>query len=214
MVSDSPFLRRKLKEESGFTLIETVLTMVILAAFLGIVFSAMRIGVKSWEKGEAVMEKASVKRTVTTKLAKDISSAYPYKEHTEEGDAVLFSGGSKTLGFVSVSGAGLPGLPWGGAKWVYYSVRDGKLTVREKTVPCSGVERDEGGRLIVLDRGVAGVSFEYLGGNGWERHWYAADQNGLPVSIRVNISFNDGRKAVTESVIVGLTHERQKKPAA
>lgn len=212
MTCDSAFPWRKFKEERGFTLVETIVTLVILVILLGIVLSAMRLGIRSWEKGEAVIENAGSKRTITSKLAGEISSAYPYKENTDGGEAVLFRGGSKTIGFVTINGSGLSGLPWGGAKWVYYSVRDGKLTVREKTVPGVNAGADEGGRLIELDRGVAAILFEYLGEGGWEGSWDANGKNGLPEAVRIKISFSDGRKAATETVSVGLTHDRQKEP--
>ncbi|MBI5236993.1 MAG: prepilin-type N-terminal cleavage/methylation domain-containing protein [Deltaproteobacteria bacterium] len=212
MTFDSVFPWRKYKEERGFTLVETIVTLVILVIILGIVLSAMRLGIRSWEKGEAVMENAAARRTITSKLAGEISSAYPYKEKTDGGETVLFIGGSKTIGFVTVSGSGLSGLPWGGAKWVYYSVRDGKLTVREKTVPGVDVEADEGGRLIELDEGVAGIAFEYLNKDEWEGSWDANEKKGLPTAVKIKVSFSDGRKAATETVPVGLTHDRQKVP--
>lgn len=201
---------RKFREELGFTLIETIVTLVILVMVLGIVLSAMRLGIRSWEKGEAVIEGVAARMTVTSKLSGEIGSLYPFTVKTDGADAVLFRGGSKAFGFVTVSGSGIHGLPWGGARWEYYSVRDGKLTVREKTVPGVNVEADDGGRLVELDSGVAEIAFEYLGKDGWEGSWDASDKKALPEAVRIMISFNDGRKAITETVPVGLTHDRQK----
>jgi prepilin-type N-terminal cleavage/methylation domain-containing protein len=203
---------RELRDERGFTLLETILTMVILVVILGIVLSAMRIGIRSWEKGEAAAEDAASIRAITSRLSKEIGSAYPYKDRTDGAVRVLFTGGPGALGFVTVS-QGLPGLPWGGAKWVYYSVRDGVFTVREKTVPAAGALKDEGGRLNELDRDVAAVSFEYLGADGWEKSWDAEDKKALPASVRVSISFSDGRKAVTETALPGLTGHGPKEQA-
>jgi prepilin-type N-terminal cleavage/methylation domain-containing protein len=120
----SVFPWRKFKEERGFTLVETIMTLVILVVLLGIVFAALRLGIRSWEKGEAATESSAARRTMTSKLAGDIGSAYPYNEKTDGGKAVLFIGGGADLGFVTASGSGLSGGPWGGAKWVYYSVPD------------------------------------------------------------------------------------------
>jgi prepilin-type N-terminal cleavage/methylation domain-containing protein len=212
MASGNSFPWRKFKEDRGFTLVETIMTLAILVVLLGIVFSALRLGIRSWEKGEAVIESSAAKRTITSKFAGEIGSAYPYTEKTEGGSLVLFSGGQAALGFVTAGGYGLYGAPWGGAKWVYYSVRDGKLTVREKTVPAVNVRADEGGRLIELDEGVAAIAFEYLGEDGWVETWDAAGENGLPMAVKINISFNDGRKAATESVPLGMTHDPQKTP--
>lgn len=212
MAGAGEFIGRKFRDDRGFTLLETILTMVILVVMLGIVLSAMRIGIRSWEKGEAAAENAAAVRTITSRLSKEIGSAYPYKDRIDGADRVLFTGGPGTLGFVTVN-PGLPGLPWGGAKWVYYSLSGGVFTVREKTVPEPGAFKDEGGRLVELDRNVAAVSFEYLGEDGWEKSWDAEYKKSLPASIRVNISFSDGRKGVTEPVLLGFTGNRQKDPA-
>jgi len=204
-----PFTGRAARDERGFTLIETILTLSILVVMLGIVFSAMRMGIRSWEKGEAVAEEASAARAVTSKLAKEAGSLYPYRDMVDGSEVVLFTGENTELGFVTVS-QGLSGLPWGGGKWVYYSLRADVLTVREKTVPSAGVLKDEGGRLTELDSGVDRVSFEYMGAGGWENIWNADDKQALPASIRVNISFRDGRKPIMEQVNVGLTGDMRK----
>ena len=205
--------RRKSGDEPGFTLIETILTLAILSAMLVIVFSALRIGLMSWEKGEAAARDGSAIRTITSKLAKEIGSAYPYKDNIDGNVTVLFTGGSKELGFVTAA-PGISGLPWGGAKWVYYSLRGDVLTVREKTVPSAGTLHDWGGRLTELDRGVDTLSFEYLGEDGWEKSWDVRDKETLPSSIRVNISFRDGKKAVSVPVMVELSGLRRKETAA
>lgn len=197
------------RDERGFTLIETILTLAILSAMLVIVFSAMRIGLKSWEKGEAAAEDGAATRTVASKLSREIGSAYPYKERIDGNIKVLFTGGSKELGFVTVA-PGLPGLPWGGAKWVHYSLQDDLLTVREKTVPAVDTQKDKGGRLTELDKGVDSLSFEYLGENGWEKSWDVEEEKSFPSSIRVNISYRDGRKPINAPISIGLSQQKKK----
>lgn len=200
---------RERRDERGFTLIETILTLAILSAMLVIVFSALRIGLKSWEKGEAAAEDGAATRTITSKLAREISSAYPYKERKDGNVRVLFTGGSTELGFVTVA-PGLPGLPWGGAKWVHYSRRDDVFTVREKTIPAADTEKDKGGRTTELDKGVDTLSFEYLGENGWEKSWDVEEEKSLPSSIRVNISYKDGRKPISATAAIGLSMQKKK----
>jgi len=196
-------LADRFRNEHGFTLLETLLTLSILVVMLGIVFSAMRMGIRSWEKGDAAAEEMAAVRAITSKLEREIGSAYPYRDMADGTDTVLFTGASEELGFVTVS-PGHSGLPWGGARWVYYSLQGDILTVREKTIPSAGVFRDEGGALMELDRKIDRLAFEYLGEDGWENSWSADDRKALPSSVRVIITFTDGRKPVTKTALVGV----------
>lgn len=205
-------LTARFRNEQGFTLLETMLTLSILVIMLGIVFSAMRMGIRSWEKGDAAAGEFAAARAITSKLAREIGSAYPYRDMADGSDRVLFTGESAELGFVTVS-PGHSGLPWGGARWVHYSLQGDILTVREKTVPSAGVLRGEGGSLTELDGKTDRLAFEYLGEDGWAESWSADDRKALPASIRVSITFTDGRKPVTKTVLVGAAGNISKDPA-
>lgn len=185
------------KGEGGFTLVETLLTLSILAVILVILFSSLRLGISSWEKGEARAEEAAEARMLASRLAVDIGSMYPYRKKGEAGEEYLFVGSGNALGFVTVSragGLGKRGTPWGGAKWVYYSVGEKGLTIREKPFLSEDVESDEGGRLIELGPGVREMRLEYMGEGGWEESWDADGKKSLPSAVRVHVLLN-GREA-------------------
>lgn len=179
--------RRAGGNERGFTLIETLLAFSILVVLLAIVFSAFRLGIRSWEKGEAAVDSTAARRAILSRLEKDAGSMYMYSQDNgsaQEGSKFLFSSADGALGFVTVS----RGL----AKWVYYSVDSTGLTIREKTVPAVGSDTREGGRLIEFEGNVNGMRFEYLGPSGWEEGWDMGMRKALPGAVRVKLSFRDG----------------------
>ena len=152
--------------ERGFTLIETLLATSILVMIIAIVLSAFRLGIRSWEKGEAAVDSTAARRAILSRLEKDAGSMYPYSQDSKtakDGTAQLFTAAEGSLGFVTVSRSL--------AKRVYYSVDSTGLTVREKIVPTADPDSSEGGRLIELAPEVNGVRFEYLGPFGWEDYW-------------------------------------------
>jgi len=173
--------------ERGFTLIETLLATSILIMLLAILLSAFRLGIRSWEKGEAAVDSIAARRAILSRLEKDVGSMYQYSQDSgAEGDGArhLFSAAESSLGFVTVSR--------GAAKWVYYSADSTGLTVREKIVPTVDPDAAGGGRLIELEPGVNGVRFEYLGASGWEDGWDIGLKKSLPGAVRARLSFRDG----------------------
>jgi len=191
------------KSKSGFTLIETILTLAILGILVVLIFSSVRLGLRSWEKGEAVVESASSVRFVFSRLSRDVGSMYLYRQ--KKGNTVhnFFIGGNNRLGFVTTVVDGVSGLPFGGAKWVFYSVSEKGLTVREKIVLSFNITEDEGGRIIVLDTDVTGVSFEYKRDDGWAQSWNVDQEDGLPRAIRITLTFKDKRSTDVYLIPVG-----------
>ncbi len=186
------------KGQAGFTLLETLLTLSIMTLMLGIVFSALRLGVRAWEKGEVIAENASVKRYLVSRLVREVGSMYPYT--TKEG--YLLRGTSKSLGFVTTCGTG-EGVPWGGAKWVYYSLGDGGLTVREKILPDTNAMENVGGRVVELGPDVSDISFEYMGDEGWGDTWDTNAKKGTPRALRAKFEFKD-RRVFAVTVPIGI----------
>lgn len=193
------------RRQGGFTLIEVVLALSILVILLGVLFSAIRLGIRSWEKGESAVEESAVRRYIATRLARDIGSMYPYIQNDGESAKYLFNGSADSFGFVTASERYADNLPWGGARWVLYSAGDKGLMVAEKTVPSRDVEKPEGGSIFILSPQVKEIRFEYMGPDGWEKSWNADDKGRLPSSVRSSVTFKDGRAPLTLTVQVGIT---------
>ena len=90
---------------SGFTLIEMMLAVSILAMVIVTIFISLRIGINAWEKGEKNIGFFQTKRAVNELLFKEINSAYPYTITPGELDKHVeynaFFGEPDSLKFVS-----------------------------------------------------------------------------------------------------------------
>ncbi len=189
---------------AGFTLIEVLLALAIVGVLLVLLLSSVRLSVRSWDKGGGVADASGASRMLVSLLSNDIGSAFPYLLREGGVKKYLFFGGGKDLGFVTTARRGGPGVPFGGLRWVYYSVREGGLTVREKALPAPDVTDDSGGRLMEVGPSVRDVSFEYLDSGRWEDAWDATAKKRLPQAVRVGLRFRDDRQPLRLTVPLGI----------
>lgn len=195
-----------LRDERGFTLIETILSLSILVVMIGLVLSSLRLGQKSWEKGEEAIEDAAARRFIVKRLSADVGSMYLYIQNNNGRDTYIFKAGEKELGFVTTHHSSGAGMPWGGAMFVVYSVGEKGLTITEKTVPVVESASEQTGRSVELDADISGVRFSYLGENGWGGRWNMESIKRLPRAVRVEFVFRDDRRPLTVTVPVGVTY--------
>jgi len=181
----------------GFTLIELILSLSLVALVLLIALSSVRFAAGLWESGQKSADRGWIKRYFTTVFQAEVSSAFPY---AGPGGDIVFSGTPSRVVFVS-AGFG-EGLPWGGARLVEYGVEDGCLVVKERALPDVG----EGSlaRSTELSREVERVRLSYLGASGWEDSWTGAEKNGLPKAVKAAVFMKDAVKAFEFTVPVML----------
>jgi len=92
-----------IEDSSGFTLLEVIVTLTILGFILLMVSGTFRLGLSSWEKGDAIKEDYQKIRMVSQLVSRQIKSVVPYKIKTEkaEGNYLAFDGKAHSLRFVS-----------------------------------------------------------------------------------------------------------------
>jgi type II secretory pathway component PulJ len=93
--------QNSLYSPKGFTLLELLLAVAILMLIVGIIGGALRLSVRSWEKGEDEVEEFRKTRIVLAKLAQQLKSFYPYWLQQEQRWSLAFDGQSQALTFVS-----------------------------------------------------------------------------------------------------------------
>ena len=186
-----------IRDQRGFTLLETILALSIVAVIVGVLLMAMRLGISSWEKGEHYVEATGAKRLLVEMLDKDVSSIYPYTVSSDDSmsdeEEYVFIGKPQSVVFVTSSRASITGIPWGGLRWVRYGMGRGGLVIREKTVPTETLLDERGGAIFEMDSGVNAVGFKYFGREGWEESWDMAYKQRLPSAIKVQLFFRDDR---------------------
>lgn len=181
----------------GFTLIELVLSLSLVAVLLLVALSSVRFGAGLWESGNKTADRGWIKRYFTTVFHAEVSSAFPYAG--PDGD-IVFSGRPERLVFVSTGFGGV--LPWGGARLVEYVVQDGCLVLKERVLP-DAVEKSQA-KVTELSKDVERVVFSYLGAAGWEDGWEGSEKKSVPKAIKAAVFVKGVEKAFEFSAPVML----------
>lgn len=215
------------KTSNGFTLLELLISMTILAVIAAIVFGALRIGSRAWEKGEADVEDQQRMRVVFDLIRHQISSASAIKEITAgDGKTFHMKGDSTSLEFLSY----VPVFPGDtGMVHVKYRVlrkegeESGRLAFFEQEIVFSDKELEDKGADGEKDfHTLIPVSpdfrFEYLDPveqgqkPEWVDRWDGTETNGLPLAVR--ISMKDAKDGTVPGVIARIEQvdENRKAP--
>lgn len=187
----------KSERSEGFTLLELMLTMTLLAVVTLIVASALRIGTRAWEKGTRKVTAIQSPRTVLDAFKHQLRSALPHQLVWDGETVFLFSGESKQIQFVSVSS--LYRQMNGGAFLVTYRVSEAPegeavSITEENLAKIDWADRlqmstDEEGRTLV--DGAGSFSFEYAKDPAqdealiWETRWDSREKGGLPAAVKL-----------------------------
>jgi len=191
----------------GFTLLELIITMAILALITSIIGGAFHLVVRSWDKGEAEVETFRRTRLVLDRGAQQLKSTYPYWIEENNDWSIAFSGGAQTLDFVSPlsiqshlitglvsvhyalegsrSGAGLD-----------FMAREAKVVDQESAQEAIGGSAQERFEAVLLS-GIESLTFDYYvvpheaKEGEWRQSWTWGgrdDEDGiLPQAVRITL---------------------------
>jgi prepilin-type N-terminal cleavage/methylation domain-containing protein len=155
-------LKMHFHDKRGFTLIEVLVSLSIMALITGIAFSGLSAGIDSWERGTRRIQELDRRVSVERLLARQLPLATKGQ----------FEGNSTTLEFVSsYSLANGPGDPM----TVKYSFESGNLVYSE--IPLAKYTAGYGEAAVMQSLGAfTEVRFSYLGrdslGNrAWVNEW-------------------------------------------
>ncbi|MHB8908684.1 MAG: prepilin-type N-terminal cleavage/methylation domain-containing protein [Syntrophales bacterium] len=189
----------------GFTLLELVISLTILAVIVVIIFGALRIGIRAWEKGEKDVEIRQRQRIVLDLIRRQLASTCGSDVWGGDQQLVSLKGDETSIEFVSQ----LPLTPGNnfGAVFVKYVVKREKegekvhLAFYEKNVALSdkkfGAGNPGDGDFSELLSGMKSIVFEYLkeqpdkAASTWQKNWDPAVDKGVPRAVRVTLKEND-----------------------
>lgn len=150
---------------AGFTLLELLISMTILALIFVAVLGAIRVGSKSWEGGEQRAEENQRTRTLFDTLAKELTMIYPLRVKKQDRQALAFLGQSDSLLFATLPQS-YGAEPFSHMiRVVTYAVQPERGLVAAESFPLLGSEGDfdpQEGRVRGLDDRVSEVRFRYL----------------------------------------------------
>jgi general secretion pathway protein J len=198
---------RRVRDAAGLTLVEVLIAVTILAVIVVLMASALRVGTRAWEAGDRRAAAQQELRAVVELLTDALSSAVPYRgrvgEVAERG--VLFVGEADEVRFVTSTPPlflEAPAVPYH-AVTLRHVADERELRLTERLVPTDEPFGED--PHLVLSRAVAKLKFEYRDEEGlWSDKWDRA-RNGLPVTIRVELTVRDpGRGERTVKFMVPL----------
>ncbi len=170
---------------SGFTLVELMVSMTIMAIVLLIISNGFRLGMDAWDRGESETGLTQRYRVLTGLLSQQLKSAYPYRIDTEDEKFAVFKGEEDSVLFVT----SIADPPFGGFKWIRYSLKDGTLFYKEGILPDKEFEDKITGSEEIVDTDVGEMKIAYYSKDDedWKDSWDYGEN--LPGAVKVQISF-------------------------
>ncbi|MBS1225343.1 MAG: prepilin-type N-terminal cleavage/methylation protein [Proteobacteria bacterium] len=176
--------------QTGFTLLELVVAITLMGLVLVVVYSGLRLGLNSWDSGEARAEATNRLRLVEEFLRRQLAQSMTvYQTSDRQERTVVFTGQADRIEFVAPM---LAQLGQGGLYRVRIEAGDGRLWIRWRPYlpadPTAGEERE-----TVLLEGVSGVEWAYFGTEGdddpqpeWRSDWAGSVRR--PLLVRLNLT--------------------------
>jgi general secretion pathway protein J len=196
------------RHPGGFTLLEVLLALSIVAAVLTLAFGGLRIGLAAWRQGEHRAESLDRARNLQLVLARALAGTHAYRAQARPAEeaSVFFRGEPTAVFFVTVSPPLPPGAPiaYTAVSIAHESAASG-LIVRQKALP--NYDPFEAVTPSLADASVAAVRFRYLREQDgeWVENWEPDPEGTMPRAVEVTLTANvDGRPVVQAPFTVSI----------
>jgi general secretion pathway protein J len=176
-------------KQTGFTLVEIILSLGLTALLLGLLSSGVYIVADDWNRNSDVLDKSLDQALAVLQIDRALHGAFPhsYTNFDTLGREIYFHGEDDYLSFVSaVSPQRSPGL----TVWEMYSVADEGVYL--SLVPAfsdNPTERlSESEPILVLENYTAEFSYLYQDLNEnrlWIDEWFGEKELSLPLAVYV-----------------------------
>lgn len=186
--------------QAGFTLVEIVLAMVILAAMMLLLWQGLAFSLRSWDAADTVGRGAADRRIGEAFLRRELSELFPMRFRDPTKVVVAFQGFHDGLRFVSSrpAGAALGGLSLVGLE-VAGDTRTGRNLVMRRAPPDSAANSFDPlaqAEPTVLIAGVDSIELRYFGNENdftdptWRDEWKPPDR--VPQIVKLRVRLADG----------------------
>ncbi|MFH0731100.1 MAG: type II secretion system protein [Pseudomonadota bacterium] len=196
-------MRGKQNGASGFTLLELLVSVTIVAVIVTLVMGALRVGIQAWEKGERQVETSQRVRSVLDMFSRQISSIHVKKLTNAAEMPFCIRGTHKTIEFLSDVSM-LPDLQYSAvyAKYVVEEKADMEESLKFVNRPSLLLDFKEGeeeldiASFVELIPSAHLISFDYLkslspeGDFQWQEAWEPTIDQGVPLAIRLTVREN------------------------
>ena len=188
-----------MKEKSGFTLIEILISLALLTIVLGTVYSSFFSVQRAIERFDNISLKYHESRTALDIIRREIESALVKNPRTEDEtkkkagfvikDRDIFGKNASSLNLTAFSfkGSNLNTITY------FIEEKDGKLDLLKTESPYAVPAKEYKVEII---EGIESFTVETLFYNKWIKTWDTAKTGKLPDIVRVSIEFDDNGKIV------------------
>jgi general secretion pathway protein J len=194
----------------GFTLLELVIALTIVTVIVVIIFGALRIGIRAWEKGEQDVDIRQRQRIVLDLIKRQLASTCVSEVRARDQQIAPIKGDSKSIEFVSEMS--LTSGSKSGMVFVKYNIKREKeghkehLIFYERNVAVldkkMGAGSPEEGDYSELMSGMKSMVFEYLkvrpdeAASTWQKNWDPEVDKGVPRAVRVTLEEDDAKPPI------------------
>jgi general secretion pathway protein J len=191
------------RADSGFTLMELLISITIVGVILTIIMGGLRIGTRAWETGSRDVESRQRLQIVLSLVKNQLEAACPENIQKPDMDPYLFRGDESSMEWISRVSI-VPGNAHGKVYVTYRIDADDSggrsLTAAEQSLVRMGPD----GERFVMDevdfyeliRGAHLIGFEYLGPSvegfrEWRNIWDPEAQGGWPAAVRITLQMEE-----------------------
>jgi general secretion pathway protein J len=200
---------RRARGAGGFTLLELLIALAIVAALLAIVFGGLRVGLAAWSQGEDRADAHQHLRGTAVVLARAVGSAYPYRASAGQSPepVLLFQGTEQRLALITRATPFPASIPVAFTA-VIIGLESGEagpaLVVRQRAMPNQQPFTEA--EVMLRDPEIHRLEFRYLNALGtWQETWDGEAENGLPRAVRITVATTrSGRTETTLPLTVAL----------
>jgi prepilin-type N-terminal cleavage/methylation domain-containing protein len=206
----------------GFTLLELLLSMTIMAVIAAICFGVFRMGVRAWEKGETRVAANQRLRIIPELLRRQLASVALPEVWRQGHQLQFFMGTPRSLEFISR--VALLSRPDEGGALVQYRISaapDGGDTLEFHEMNLIRLRQLDGespaltdGDFQALVSGWQSLAFAYLDpepvkpeADPWVGEWDAITRRGIPRAVRITAQSRAGEGALVWIVPLAATRD-------
>jgi len=211
-----PHFAFRTSHSRGFTLIEVLLALAILAAVLGVVYASFFNAEESIRRAETVRDDTDLARGLISRLSADIENTYV----KGSANVIGFTGAKEepeldgekrrldSLSLTTLTNWRRPGTKESELWEVGYRFQEKTggdvnrvLLRREKRELTEDVPFAEGGTEYELTDRVRQLRLRYYDGAAWKDDWKWKEKASLPSRVEVLFVLDDGRMYITETAL-------------
>ena len=200
----------------GFTLIELLIGLTLLALMMLLVYSALNVGIRSWDAGDARVGEGGQQRIAQAFLRREFAQLFPVRWRGIPESKIAFEGGKSDIRFVTALNLDA-GLKDGGLQWAHLQLRDddgrdtkGKALFLKRepfdlqAKDWAGLDNVPATQATKLLGGIASMEISYFGAENdtvdpqWANEW----ANPLRMPLLIKFVFKNENGRATPDLIV------------